>query len=371
MAICGPQRALQQVAHAAHQLHQVDRLQVELLAAGEGQHALGQDRAALGALHGIVDQPRNARIVVGHIAAQQVEAAQHHGQQIVEIVRHAAGQLADRLDLLRLHQRLARAVEGDLRRPALGDVARDLGEAQQAARRIADGVDHDVGEEARAVLAQPPRLGLEATLAFGNGKAARRLSAHAILLGVEAREMLADDLGRLIALDALGAAVPVADDARGIEHVDRVVGDAFHQPPEKLLAAPQLFFRLAPLGKVPRDLGKADQPAVVVTNGVDDDERPEPCAVLAQPPAVGFELALASRGGERTLREACRTIGRLVEGLEVAADDLFGVIPLDALGAGIPARHHAGRIDHVDRIVGHGLDEQAEALGVCGAEAVS
>ena len=51
-----PERALQQVAHAARQLDQVDRPQVELLPPREGQHALRQGGAALRALQGVVEQ---------------------------------------------------------------------------------------------------------------------------------------------------------------------------------------------------------------------------------------------------------------------------------------------------------------------------
>ena len=312
-----PERALQQVAHAARQLDQVDRPQVELLPPREGQHALRQGGAALRALQGVVEQSGDARIVIGHVAAQQIEAAQHDGQQIVEVVRHAAGQLADRLDLLRVHQRLARAVEGELRLAALGDVARDLGEADQPARRLADGVDHDVGPEAGAVLALPPALGLEAAFALGDRQAARRLAAAAVLVGVEDREMLADDFVRPVALDALGAGVPVADDAAGVEHVDRVVGHALDQPAEQLLAASQLLLGLPSLGEVARDLGEAYELAVVV-DGVDDDEGPEAAAVLAHAPAFGLELAVARGDLEHALRYARLAVGLFVEVGEAA-----------------------------------------------------
>ena len=43
------------------------------------------------------------------------------------------------------------------------------------------------------------------------------------------------------------------------------------------------------------------------------------------------------------------------------ADDLAGGIALEALGAGIPARDMARRVEHVDRVVGDGVDQQPEA----------
>ena len=44
---------------------------------------------------------------------------------------------------------------------ALGDVARDLGEADERAGFVADRIDHDTGPEPRAVLAHAPAFLLE------------------------------------------------------------------------------------------------------------------------------------------------------------------------------------------------------------------
>ena len=61
------------------------------------------DCAAFGALHRAIDQPLQARIV-RQTLAQQIEVAHHGHQQIVEVVRDAAGKLADGFHLLRLTQ---------------------------------------------------------------------------------------------------------------------------------------------------------------------------------------------------------------------------------------------------------------------------
>ena len=125
---------------------------------------------------------------------------------------------------------------------------------------VADRVDDDAGPEARAVLAHAPAFGLEPSLARGGLERAARHARCPVLLGVEAREMLADDLVGAVALDALGAGIPVRDLALRVEHVDRVVGDALHQQAEPLLA-----FAAAPpraclaLGDVAGDLGEAEQ----------------------------------------------------------------------------------------------------------------
>jgi len=49
----------------------------------------------------------------------------------------------------------------------------------------------------------------------------------------------------------------------------------------------------------------------------------------------------------------------------VLADDLFGVIPLDAFGAAVPSRDSSLRIEHEDRVVGDALHQQLELLLAC------
>src|SRR6185503_282487 len=95
----------------------------------------------------------------------------------------------------------------------LGDVAGDLGEADQLAGVVEDAVDHDVGPEQAAVLAHPPALGLVAADLRGGVERARRQPGGAVALGIEAREVLADDLLAGIALDAPRPGVPARDDA--------------------------------------------------------------------------------------------------------------------------------------------------------------
>ena len=143
-------------------------------------------------------------------------------------MREAAGELADRLHLLRLAHPL-------LAGPALGQVAGDLGEADEAAAVVADGGDDDVGPEARAVLAQPPALQLVFADIGGLGEGACRNAGGAVGLGIEAREMLADDLLALIALDALRAGIPAHDIAARIDHEDCVVGHRVDQQGQMLL----------------------------------------------------------------------------------------------------------------------------------------
>ena len=63
------------------------------------------------------------------------------------------------------------------------------------------------------------------------------------------------------------------------------------------------------------------------------------------------ELALRFTGANILLR---------IKDGEVAADDLFRLVAFDAACTGIPRGHASGRIQHEDRIVSNGFDEQLE-----------
>ena len=97
-------------------------------------------------LAGLAGSPRPARAPGrprGRPAQQQLAVAVDDGQQVVEVVGHAAGQPADRLHLLRLPELL-------LQPPPLGDVlddrcrADDLAAVADGGCRLANGLTHAV-----------------------------------------------------------------------------------------------------------------------------------------------------------------------------------------------------------------------------------
>ncbi len=104
------------------------------------------------------------------------------------------------------------------------------------ARFIVDGVDDDVCPEPRAVLANPLRFVFIFALRQRDCERSGRLPASAILLRIEAREIVANDLVGLIALDQFGPDIPVGNPAIHIEHIDRIVAHALNQQTEPLLA---------------------------------------------------------------------------------------------------------------------------------------
>ena len=98
-------RAAQHLEHAVNQLRDIDGRRVQVLLAGEGEQALGERGAAFGPFDRALDQAQCPGVVLQPLA-QQLQVAEHGGQQIVEVVGDPAGELADRLHLLRLAERL-------------------------------------------------------------------------------------------------------------------------------------------------------------------------------------------------------------------------------------------------------------------------
>ena len=206
------QGADQHLVHGLDALLEVGDHRVERLASRERQQLA---RKAFAAIGGRMDRVDRLQVLgIGEPAAQQLRVAADDHQQIVEVVGDAAGQLAERLHLLRLGELLLRALERCLRLPSLGDVARDLHEAGERAHLVADRLDHDARPEQALVAPHPPALDHAFALVGGELEGARRLAALLLLLGIEPTEMLADDFRRRVLVNALRAHVPVGDDSR-------------------------------------------------------------------------------------------------------------------------------------------------------------
>jgi hypothetical protein len=336
-------------------------LGLEGLPAGEGQQLLREFRAPVGRALRAVDQALVAGI--GGVAGQEIEIVDDDRQEIVEIVRDATRELPDGLHLLGLEQGGLSLRQGLLRFPPLGDVAGDLRKTDQIAALIVDRVHDHARPEAGPVLAQAPALVLEPALAGRSLERPGGKAGRPILFRVELREMMPDDLVLEVSLDPLRPGIPVGDMPLRVEHVDGVIGHALHEQPEALLAVLERLEGVTSLGQVPGDLRIADQFALFVADRVDDHMGPEAGAVLAQAPALVLELPMGGGDVERFLREAGGAILVRVELGKVRSEDFCFLVPLEALRPGVPARNDPGRIQHVDGVVGDGIDEELEAFG--------
>ena len=221
---------VQDVTDGFDPLGKIDRLRIDALAPRECQQLAGQGRAAL--YRGLDGCDRALQSgVVANTLLQGVDAAADDHQQVVEVVGHAASKLAERVELLQFREMLLHLFEFELGVTALGDVAGDLGKADQSAVFM-DRIDDHAGPEEGAVLADAPAFLFVAAVVFRDLQRACGLAVGAVGLGVEAGKMLAEDFPGRITLDPLAADVPARDDAGGIEHVKRVVGDTFNEKSE-------------------------------------------------------------------------------------------------------------------------------------------
>ena len=95
------QRRPQQLGGIDHQRIDVDLARLQRLLAGEGQQMLGQIGAARGGFVDHLGDRGELRLVLDRVG-EDLDRSGDHGQDIVEVVRDAAGELAERFHLLGL-----------------------------------------------------------------------------------------------------------------------------------------------------------------------------------------------------------------------------------------------------------------------------
>ena len=118
------QRAPYQFLHADEQMAEIGGQRAQRLAAGKRQQLQGQLGAPFDGGGGRIETAGRLRIA-GHGQFQQLQIARDNLQHIIEVMRHATGQLADRFELLRLQQGLLAAQQGQARLFLVGHVAPD------------------------------------------------------------------------------------------------------------------------------------------------------------------------------------------------------------------------------------------------------
>src|SRR5215469_7465705 len=110
---------------------------------------------------------------------------------------------------------------------SLRKISSYLAEADQLSRFIVDRGDDHVRPEAGPVVAYAPTFIFESAFLGGHFQFPLRLACPQVLLGIETREVGADNLRSLVALDAFCSPVPTGDMTLGIKHEDRVVAYRF------------------------------------------------------------------------------------------------------------------------------------------------
>ena len=148
----------------------------------------------------------------------------------------ASGELTDRFHFLRLDEGGLGLFERLLLFALFGDVTRDFGKTDQLSVLVLDWVDDCIGPELAAVLADPPSLTFISALADGSFQRLLRQAVPAIMLSVEAGDVLTQDFVGRVSFDPLRPSIPARHVAIRVEHVDRVIGHALDKDPKLSLA---------------------------------------------------------------------------------------------------------------------------------------
>src|ERR1043165_8900729 len=136
---------------------------------------------------------------------------------------NTTGEMADRLHFLCLCELFAHLIDLALRLAPLCHVAGDFAETDQPPGGVVDRVEHGERPELGAVFAYAPTFIFEPAKAARRLQSQRRFAGAAVLFSEKDREVLAQNLAGFIAFDAPSAAVPTADPALGIQHINGVV----------------------------------------------------------------------------------------------------------------------------------------------------
>ena len=84
--------------HALHEFGEIDNFGLERLPAPEGKQSRDKGLGPLSRLHRTVNQSRGA-LIGAHFTGEELERGHDWRQQIVEVMRNAAGQLTERFKL--------------------------------------------------------------------------------------------------------------------------------------------------------------------------------------------------------------------------------------------------------------------------------
>ena len=114
-----------------------------------------------------------------------LKVAEHNHQEIVEVVRDAAAELADRLHFLCGGKLLLYLLQQALCLHPFGDIARDLGKAYELTTLIADWIYYDECAKSASVLSHAEAFGFESAVAHRAFQRPCRHTSVAVFLGVE------------------------------------------------------------------------------------------------------------------------------------------------------------------------------------------
>ena len=175
--------------------------------------------------------------------------------------------------------------------------------------------------EGAAIFTVSPAIIFKTPGAAGNRQIAFRQLQQPVLSAVEAGKVLTDDLLSSVAFGAARTGVPVHDAAARIQHIDRVVLHPFHQHTKGLLTFKLFMLHPALFGTVARHFRIADQPALIIPDGINDHVRPEGRAIFAVAPALGLIASAIKRDRQPLLRRSLQPVLFTVKTAKILANN--------------------------------------------------
>ena len=242
--MCSAERRVQQLRRLQHQRVDVDFNGLQRLLAGKGEEMLGQVGAAFG---GFVDQLGDGRELglIGDGFFQDADRTRDHGQDIVEVMRDATRELADRVHLLRMPQLGFRGL-------LFGQIPADEEMASNRLRPRSGPVQCD----RLALLVDIARL--EIALALSPSRRPHLPAGMLEIVGVDEFHCgMSDHVGGLIAEDRGDARADLDEITRGVGHEDEIVR-GIEDAPSFLDFLAERTLRPLVFGGVVRGFGDAD-----------------------------------------------------------------------------------------------------------------
>ena len=276
----------------------------------------------------------------------------------------ASTQLTDRLHFLRKCEMFLDGLKLFIGLEFLRDVARDLGKSDEISHFIADCVDDDGCPKRGATLSDAPAFRLVFSR-FGSGlKRAVRNARLFVLFGIKCAQVFADYFRLGVTFDPLCAWISRSDKSVGVELEDCVVDNCFYKPAVPALAVEQRLSCELPLGDIAGNFRKTKKLAVFVTNGVNDNARPELRSIFPNPPTVGVETTRLASGAEGSLRRSGLLVLRSIKPAKRLADDFARGVALQPNPTRIPTDDATFQVQHVNRVIYDRIDKKLDAIGL-------
>jgi len=211
-----------QFAQGRHHRGQIDHARLVAVAPGEGQQPPGGRRALLRRRQDALHVSAEFRLRA-ELRAQQLRLAHDRGEDVVEVVHHAARQAADRLHLLRLQELVLDLVAfaAHLQQASpFAEIPDDRHRVELAL--VLDRVGVDLGGQGRAVAA--PQLGLQVQALASPQSFPEPRPTRGVVVQVDVPDRVPQELVAAHLQHLGGRTVHVEEAAVGVDPVHALAG---------------------------------------------------------------------------------------------------------------------------------------------------